>query len=397
VDTKATGRVLILVENLSVPRDPRVWHEAVSLHRAGFEVVVVSPRGEAAESEEHTLHDGVEIHRFKMRSSSGGLVGYAVEYLTAMWRIGVLVRRLSRHRAFDVIHACNPPDLLLPTVVIAGRRGARLIFDHHDLVPELFEARYGRRGLGYTVARLLERLTFALADVVLATNESYREVAISRGGVAPENVFVVRNGPDPAVFARGAPVASLKRGKPYLLAYLGIMGAQDGVDYALRALATLRQRREDWHAVFAGDGEMLASLRELAHELGLEAAVEFVGRIDRAEIVELLSTADVCLAPEPQSPLNDLSTMVKIGEYMAFACPIVAFDLKESRFTAQDAGLYAVPNDPADFASRIDEFLDSPGLRSDAGFAGRERVEKTLAWKHSERELLAAYEHALSL
>jgi glycosyltransferase involved in cell wall biosynthesis len=391
----AGRRVLILVENNSVPRDPRVWNESRSLHAAGCEVVVICPVGADDESRPHEQRDGIEIHRFAHRPSSGGVVGYALEYLAASRRIWRLIRRLSADRPFDVVQACNPPDLLLPVARAAGAGGAAFVFDHHDLVPELFESRFGRRGPEHVVARRLEQSSFHLADVVLSTNESYRTVAVTRGGKEPEDVFVVRNGPDPDVLAPSAPVPELKQGKPFLLAYLGIMGPQDGVDHAVRALRALRELRDDWHAVFAGSGDALPGLRRLAAELDLADVVEFPGRIDAPAIADLLSTADVCLAPEPSSPLNDVSTMMKIGEYMSFARPVVAFDLPESRFTAGDAALYAEPNDERQYADRISELLDDEERRLAMGRLGRSRIEERFSWAHSEQSLLRAYARAL--
>jgi glycosyltransferase involved in cell wall biosynthesis len=391
----AGRRVLILVENNSVPNDPRVWNESRSLRAAGCEVAVICPVGAGDESKPFEQRDGIEIHRFDHRPSSGGVGGYAIEYLTASRMIWRLIRRVAADRPFDVVQACNPPDLLLPVARAAGVGRAAFVYDHHDLVPELFESRYGRRGPEHVVARWFERSSFHLADVVLSTNESYRRVAITRGGKDPEDVFVVRNGPDPDVLAPAASAPELKRGKPFLLAYLGIMGPQDGVDHAVRALRALRESREDWHAVFAGSGDALPGLQRLAGELDLADLVEFPGRIESAAIADLLSTADVCLAPEPSSPLNDVSTMMKIGEYMSFARPIVAFDLAESRFTAGDAALYAEPNDERQYAQRISELLDDDQLRLAMGRLGRSRIVERLSWAHSEQSLLRAYARAL--
>jgi glycosyltransferase involved in cell wall biosynthesis len=391
----AGRRVLILVENFSVPGDPRVWDESRTLQRAGSEVVVICPVGAGDASTTFEERDGIEIHRFEPSPSSGGLLGYALEYLAAGWKIWRLIRRVSSARGFDVVQACNPPDVLLLVARAAGTRRAALVFDHHDLVPELFESRFGGRGLAHAVARWLERVSFRLADVVISTNESYRRIAIARGRKQPEDVFVVRNGPDPDVLVQAGAVPELKRGKRFLLAYLGIMGPQDGVDHAVRALAALRELRDDWHAVLAGDGDALPGLRHLATELGLDDVVEFPGRIELPGIVDLLSTADVCLAPEPSSPLNDASTMVKIGEYMAFSRPIVAFDLPESRLTAGDAALYAVPNDERQYAERIAELLDDEERRLGMGRVGRSRIEERFSWAHSEQSLLRAYARAL--
>lgn len=395
--TQAAPRVLVLVENHSVPSDPRVWNIATALARAGCEVVVVCPKGEGDERAAYELRDGIAIHRFPLIFSCGGAGTYLREFASAFVHTWRLVRRLTRERPFDVVQACNPPDFLLFAAWPARRTGARFVFDHHDLTPELFLTRFeGRHRWLHRLTLALERACFTVADVVLATNESYGEVARRRGGKRPEQVFVVRNGPD---LRRLRPVQSdhtLKRGQPLLIGYLGVMAPQDGVDYALRALALLGERRRDWHAIFAGDGDSSEELRRLADELGLGNCVEFTGWIDEREIARLLSSCDVCLSPEPHSPLNDVSSMIKIAEYMAFSCPIVAYELRESRFAAGEAALYAAANDVASFAACIEELLEDPARRAEMGRLGRERVERKLAWEHSERNLLAAYRSVLN-
>jgi glycosyltransferase involved in cell wall biosynthesis len=390
-------RVLIVVENLSVPSDRRVWQESLALQRAGYDVHVICPAGEDRDRELYEHREGVEIHRFPLRAASGGPIGYIGEYGEAFWRIRGLARRLAGRRGFDVVQACNPPDLLLLAVRSLKRRGARFIFDHHDLVPELYVSRFGRRrDVLYRVLCVLERRTFRLADVVLSTNGSYKQVAVERGGVAEDQVFVVRNAPDPSRFQTVAPDESLKRGRQHLLAYVGVIAPQDGVDYALRALALLRDRRSDWHAIFLGAGDALGRMKHLATQLGLDGHVEFGGWADDSRILSVLSTADVCLAPDPKSPLNDRSTMIKVIEYMAMGRAIVSFDLAESRVTAGDAAVYAPANNEGAFAGRIEELLDHPELRMRLGEIGRARVEGPLAWRHSEAALLAAYRLALT-
>jgi glycosyltransferase involved in cell wall biosynthesis len=392
----AQRRVLILVENLSVPADRRVWQECLALAAAGYDVSVICPAGADRDTQRFERRDGVDIHRFPLRPATGGPAGYLREYATAALRMRRLASRLAAVQPFDVVQACNPPDLLLLAVRKLKRRGARFVFDHHDLVPELYLSRFGRgRDLLYRGVCALEKLTFRLADVVISTNESYKQVAIGRGRKAPEDVFVVRNAPDPRRFAASVPDERLRRGKRFLLGYVGVIAPQDGVDHALRALARLRSRRDDWHAVFLGAGDALDAMRALASELGLADVVEFPGWAEDEQIVRLLSTADVCLAPDPRSPLNDRSTMIKVAEYMAMGRPLVAFDLPESIVTAGDAALFAPGNDEAAFAERIDALLDDPDLRSHLGRVGRERVEGHLAWRHSEAALLAAYEWVL--
>jgi glycosyltransferase involved in cell wall biosynthesis len=387
-------RVLIVNENDSAPRDRRVWQVSQSLTRAGFDVVIVCPTTET-ETEPYVRLDGIEVHRYRPSFATGGALSYAREYGAALRHTWRLARRLARDRGFDVVHVCNPPDLLVLPMLPLKRRGARVVFDHHDLVPELYLSRF-RRGRDplYWLVRALERLTFAVADVSIATNDSYRRIALNRGGKRPEDVFVVRNDPDLSRFSRGDADPALRRGREHLLAYVGVMGPQDGVDYALRALAHVKRRRADWQAIFVGDGDVLPEMRVLARELELDEHVEFLGWQGDDAIVRVLSTADVCLAPDPPSPLNDVSTMVKIAEYMAMSCPIVSFDLPESRVSAGDAAVYAPDGDEARFAACIDELLSDPERRSLMGAAGRARAQE-LSWERSEKALLAAYERAL--
>ena len=391
-------RVLILDENLSVPFDRRVWNEARTLASAGYEVDVVCPCGEGRDLESYVELEGVKIHRFPLRFASGGVRSYIREYSVALWHIRRLASSLQRSRHFDVVHASNPPDILFLIALPLKLRGARFVFDHHDLVPELFRSRFPNGGgLLYHFMVMLERITFAVADVVIATNESYRRVAIERGGKEAHRVHVVRNGPDLSRFVPVEPDPALKRGRRYLVCYLGVMGFQDGVDYAVRALAHLRDSGggEDVHATFIGAGDALDSVVSLAHELGLEEMVEFTGRIPDADVQRYLSTADLCLAPDPKTPLNNISTMTKIMEYMAMGRPIVSFDLVESRVSAGEAAVYAAANDEREFARLIAELLDDPGLRARMGEIGRRRVENSLSWAVSAQNLLAAYDGLL--
>lgn len=390
--------VLILVENLSVPFDRRVWQESRALTEAGYRVSVICPRGTKRDTEPHAEIEGVKIHRYPLRPATGGPLGYLREYGLAMWHTMRLARRVHRAQPVDAVHACNPPDLLLLAALPLKLRGARMVFDHHDLVPELFESRFGGRGPLYRLSVLLERITFALADVVISTNESYREVAIRRGRKDPDRVHVVRSAPDLSRFTPTAPNPALRRGRRHLLCYLGVMGPQDGVDYALRAIAHLRDvmGRTDVHATFIGAGDAFDDLVRLSHDLGLDDIVEFTGRAPDAAVREYLSTADVCLAPDPKNPLNDVSTMNKIVEYMAMSRPLVSFDLREARVSAGDAALYARANDIEDFAALIARLLDDPDARTRMGALGRRRVEASLSWRTSTANLLAAY-HDLGL
>lgn len=390
------GRVLILLQNEPLPHDRHVLNESRALTAAGYEVVVICPRGVDRDREAYEEFEGVEIHRYEPRPASGGAAGYVVEYLAALRSMRRLARRLARERPFDLVHACSPPDFLLLAALSLRRGGARFVFDHHDLTPELFRSRFGGGPL-WRATLLGEQVAFRTADVVLSVNDSYRLIAIGRGRRDPDDVFVVRTGPDLGRFTPTAPDESLKRGKEFLLAYVGVMGAQDGVDEALRSLAELARTRRDWRAIFMGDGDVLAEMRALSAELGLEGLVEFTGWVEQETIRRVLSTADVGLAPDPKNPLNDLSSMVKISEYMAMSTPLVSFDLAESRIGAGEAALFAPSGDHAAFARHLETLLDDPDLRAKMGAAGRRRALDSLAWEHQERALLAAYTRALSM
>ena len=389
-------RVLILVQNEPLPQDRHVWNQCRALTRAGYAVTVICPQGTTRHREEYERLEEVDIHRYRARHANGGIAAYGLEYASALWSMGRLAWQLASARPFDVVHACSPPDFLLLSVLPLRRHGTRFIFDHHDLTPELFASRFGRpRGLVHRATLLAEQVAFRLADTVLSVNDSYRRVALTRGRRRAEDVHVVRTGPDLTRFTPAPPEPALKRGKPYLLSYVGVMGPQDGVDHAIRALAALQRRRQDWHAVFMGDGEMLEEMQALARDLGLNGAVEFTGWVEHDTVSRVLSTSDVCLAPDPKNPLNDVSSMIKLTEYMAMSRPIVSYDLQESLVGAGDAAAFACADDVDDFARRIDDLLDDPARRRTMGEAGRARVEGVLAWEHQERSLLHAYEHAL--
>jgi glycosyltransferase involved in cell wall biosynthesis len=389
------ARVLLLTENAPVPSDRRVWNISRALTEAGYRVTIICAQGSDRCREPFEVLEGIEIHRYPLRQAGDGILGYAREYGQAMLRTRRLVRRLARERHFDVVHAANPPDFLLLAALSLRRAGTRFVFDHHDLMPELCRTRFGDRRLPRLASLAAERVAFRVADVVISTNESYREIALRRGHRRPEDVFVVRNGPDIRWFAPVSPDPSLRRGRAHLIGYLGVMASQDGVDHAIHALAELRRRRDDWRAVFLGDGECLEEMRALVRELGLDDVVDLPGWTYDDQLRRVISTCDVCLAPDPPNPLNEMSTLVKIVEYMAMSRPVVSYDLRESRRSAGDAAVYARPGDIADFAGRIDELLSDPERRWVMGRLGRKRVETELAWEHSARRLRAAYRHAL--
>lgn len=392
--TPTGPRVLILVENLSVPFDRRVWQEALTLRDAGYRVTVISPQGTKRDREPAALIDGIRVYRYPLTTqTSGGAGGYAREYVSA---VAQSLRLAWRHGPYDVVQICNPPDLLFAAALPFRLRGAKLIYDQHDLVPELYLSRFRRgKDAAYKVLRMMERTTYALSNAVMSTNESYRRIALERGRVRPDRSFVVRSAPDLSRFAPVPADESLRKGASHLLCYVGVMGPQDGVDYAIRSLAALRDDLgyDDWHAVFVGDGDSFNDTVSLAEQLGLSDKVTFTG-FD-PDIARYICSADVCLAPDPMSPLNDVSTMNKIVEYMALGRPVVSFDLTESRVSAGTAAVYAPADDTHRFAQAILGLLRDPARREAMGRVGRARVEGELSWTHSQRNLLAAYRAVL--
>jgi glycosyltransferase involved in cell wall biosynthesis len=391
--------VLMLLENRPAPSDARVWPEALALRDAGFDVCVISPKGTAAHRESYASVDGVHIYRYSLRTGNSPpsyLVEYSIALIMSMW----LSWKVWRRHRFVVIHSANPPDIFFPLAWLYRLFGVKFVYDQHDLSPETFESRFEGRMAAAVAAmfdralRFCERRMYQVADLVIVTNESFRRIAMARGGVSANSVVVVRNGPDMTRLGPVSPAPAVRRpGWHYLLIYVGEMAAQDGVAYAIRALDILvhDRGRRDVGLALVGNGTEVPSLRILTRQLGLEEQVAFTGWVAAAEVPGYLSAADIGLSPEPRNAMNNASTMIKIMEYMAMGKPIVAFDLHETRFSAQDAALYAVPNSLADFASKIEELLDNDDLRQRMGELGRERVERELSWEHSRSELLKAY------
>lgn len=391
-------RVLILVENYPLPFDRRVWLEARTLKAAGYQVSIICPKGKGA-MESFVEIDGIRIYRYTAYEARKGVLAFAWEFAYCWLRTFLLTLRVLNRDGFDVIHACNPPDTFFLIGRIYRLLGKRFIFDQHDLNPEVYESKFPDK-TGSILHRgllLLEKWTYDAAHVVIAMNESYRQVALTRGRVPDERVFVVRTGPD---FERLHPVPAdptLKQGATYLVSYLGTMAPQDGVDYFLRSAGHLVHElgRTDTHFALIGSGSSLDDLKQLARELGLSERVTFTGRVSDAELRTWLATSDVCVSPDPRNPLNEVSTMNKTMEYMAMGKPVVSFALKETMFSAGEAALYATPNDEREFGDKIDTLLNDPARRAEMGRIGLQRVHDQLAWNHSEPRLRAAYLKAL--
>ena len=388
----AGRRVLIVVENLPLPFDRRVWHECRTLRAAGAEVAVICPIGKGYEARYEEI-DGVHIYRHSLPLDASGALGYLLEYGAALFHEMRLALKIARRHGFDTLQACNPPDLIFLVALPFKLFGRRFIFDHHDINPELYEAKFGRRGFFWRLMVLFERWTFRTADVVISTNESYRAIALDRGGVAPEDVFVVRSGPDLNRLVISEPNPDWHNGRAHMGGYVGVMGDQEGIDLLLQAAQQIVQdRKRDVQFVLVGGGPALTGLQAMAEELGLRDHVTFTGRAPDADLFEVLSSADLCVNPDRVNPMNDKSTMNKILEYMAFSKPIVQFEVTEGRASAGRASLYAEPNNVTDLADKMLELLDDPDRSAEMGAFGRKRVETELNWDHQVDALVAAYE-----
>jgi len=387
-------RVLIIIQNLWVPFDRRVWLECQALVAAGYDVTVVCPKGPSDPS--YQVIDGVTVHKYKAYAPGGSKAGFVWEYAYSFLTTLRLVFRARKAGKFRVLQACNPPDIFWPIAMLLRRLdGTRFVFDHHDLCPELFQSRFGgTTSLPYKGLRFLERMTHRKADHVISTNDSYRRIAITRSGKANHDVTVVRTGPDPDKLLRGAADESLRRGHRHLVTYIGVMGPQDGVDIVVRAADHIVNTlgRTDVAFTLMGGGDSFDDVVALRDQLGLGEYVEFTGRVPDETVRAVMSTADLGLSPDPKNPLNDVSTMNKTMEYMAFELPVVAFDLVETKVSAEDAAVYVEPNDVQQYGEAIVDLLDDQVRRRRMGKLGRERVENLLAWKHQQKAYLEVYD-----
>lgn len=384
-------RVLIIVENLPLPFDRRVWQECQTLRAAGAEVAVICPTGKA-HPERYEFLDGVHIYRHPLPVDAKGAAGYLLEYGAALFYEMTLSLKILRKHGFDTIQACNPPDLIFLVALPFKLFGKRFIFDHHDINPELYEAKFGKRGFFWRLMVLFEKLTFRTADVVISTNESYRQIAMERGNKSSEDIFVVRSGPNLSRLYPRPANWKWRNNRQFMVGYVGVMGDQEGLDLLLDAAKSIvLDKGYDVQFVLVGGGPALVDLKTQAAAMGLSDHVTFTGRAPDEDLFEVLSTADVCVNPDRVNPMNDKSTMNKILEYMAFAKPIVQFDVTEGRASAAEASLYAKANDAQDMADKIISLLEDPETCAEMGAFGRARVEQNLSWDHQVDTLAAAY------
>lgn len=390
----APRSVLIVVENLPVPLDRRVWLEATTLTDAGYQVSVICPTGRGWDKPFEVI-EGIHIYRYPAPPEAhSGALAYAREYGHFLWHMFRLARKVRRERGFDVIHGCNPPDLVFLLALRYRPLGVRYLFDHHDVCPELFEAKFGRKGALHRVMLWWERLTFACACVSIATNESFRQIAIRRGKMAPEDVFVVRSAPQVERFRIGPPDPAVRKGAGTLIGYVGVIGQQEGMDLLVRAAHHLIHQlgHRDVHFAIVGFGPHLEEVRRDVQAHGLDDHFTFTGPLYGQDLLAVLNSADIGVAPDPRNAMNDISTMNKVMEYMTLEKPVVQFELTEGRTSAGEASLYARANDPKDFARKLALLIADPDLRARMGRIGRERVMGQLSWDHSRPHLLAAYD-----
>lgn len=387
-------KVLIIVENLPVPFDTRVWQEATTLAANGYTVSVISPKGKGYTADKEVL-EGVHIFRHDLPTEGNGAIGYLKEYTAALREETRLAKEIYKTIGFDVIHGCNPPDDIYMVAQKFKKYGVKYVFDHHDICPELFEAKFGHAsGPLYFSQIWLERQTYKHCTFAFVTNESYKKIAIERGKMDPKKVIVLRSGPKLERMKIQPPVESIKRGKKYMVGYLGVIGQQEGIEYILQAAKYCKEtlKRNDIFWGIVGGGPHVAALKEMCSKMGLDDCVEFTGRVPDQKLLDYLNTADVCVNSDTYNSMNDKSTMNKILEYMALAKPIVQFELTEGHYSAQEASLYAQQNNAKDMADKIIYLLENPDVRKKMGEYGRNRVVNELSWEHTSKALLEGYD-----
>lgn len=389
----AGKHILIIIENLPAPFDRRVWQEATTLKENGAEVSIICPKMKGYDKSFEVIEE-IEIYRHSLKEGKGA-IGYLIEYSQAIFWELFLAFKIFFKKKFHVIHGCNPPDLIFLTAVLFKPFGVKYVFDHHDINPELYISKFEKKGFFYKLMLLFEKLTFKAANFSIATNESYKKIAINRGGMPKKNVQVIRSGPKLDRLKLIPPVKKLKKGKKYLIGYIGVIGEQEGLDLLLQSAKHIISKRNDVHFGIVGGGTYLEEIKQLCSEMNLSQYFDFYGRVDDQTMLKVLNTADVCVNPDKPTAMNNLSTMNKIMEYMALKKPIVQYDLKEGRFSAQESSLYANNTDPIDFAEKIIFLLDNDNIRHKMGEIGYDRVINELSWEFESSKLVDFYRRIL--
>lgn len=388
--------ILFIVENNSVPFDLRVWNEARAAKAFGYDVTVICP-SDARVKDTRPVIDGIRICRHPQIPEGPGKLRLILEYLNAaFWEMELSLKVYLAH-PFDVIHGANPPDHLFLIALPFKALGVKYLFDHHDIAPENYLAKFGHRGFLYRLLLWMERMTFRTADFVVSTNESYRTIALERGGKAQSDVVVVRNGPDLTRIAGIVPDSGWRAGFRYLIAYVGVIGQQEGLENLLQAAEYIvrDEKRTDLKFMIVGSGPYLKALREISREKGLERFVHFTGFVPDRTLYTILASSDICVNPEIGNEFTDRSTMIKIMEYMMFARPIVQFYTREGEVTAGESSLYVREPSVQKFAHAILTLLDDSARRDRMGSLGRRRIEDQLEWGKQKAYLAEAYHRIL--
>ncbi|WP_026882539.1 glycosyltransferase family 4 protein [Clostridium akagii] len=386
------NKILIIVENLPVPFDTRVWQEATTLVNNNYVVSVICPKGKGYEKD-YELIQGVNIYRYCLPVEGNGAIGYLNEYYVSYKEQLRLAKKVYKDIGFDVIQGCNPPDNIYFIAKKFKKYGVKYVFDHHDLCPELYIAKFNKRGIFYKVLCYFEKQTYKNCDMAYATNRSYKKIAMERGKMDAKKVHILRSGPNLERLKINLPKPEIKRGKKYMIGYLGVIGQQEGLEYLLEAAKYLREdkKREDIFYGVVGGGPHLETIKKKATKMGLDDIVEFTGRVSDETMLDYLNTADVCVNTDEYNEMNDKSTMNKILEYMALGKPIVQFDLREGKYSAEKASLYAKQNDAIDMAKKIDYLLENEDVRKQMGCYGRKRIVNELSWEHTSKALVEGY------
>jgi glycosyltransferase involved in cell wall biosynthesis len=386
--------ILIIVENLPVPFDRRVWQEACTLKENGAKISIICPKMNGY-TDSFEVINGIDIYRHSLPLEARGALGYMLEYSAALFWEFLLSWRIFLRNRFHVIHGCNPPDLIFLVAIWFKIFGVKYVFDHHDINPELYLAKFNRKGLFYYLVRLFERLTFLSADYSIATNESYKEIGIRRGKMDPNKIQVIRSGPKLDRLKLLPPDRKFFKGRKYLVGYVGVIGQQEGLELLLESVKHIVSVRSDIQFAIVGGGSDLENMKKLSESMGLNDYVDFYGRVPDDLLIAILNSADICVNPDKPTEMNNFSTMNKIMEYMALKKPVVQYDLKEGRFSAQDASLYADCGDPLDFANKIIQLMDDPQLRASMSEYAYNRILNELSWDYEKKKLLAFYDMVL--